>query len=133
MISINHSSSVTNPPVTINTIALTQGAQANNNEIDRANMPEETTEINEEATLPQISIFDRETVAPGVRIICYDDIINCTICFIDRIAFFFIDMFCLFACLLASQSANVVISSCFLQFIFVSINNSFIVFFFHFR
>jgi len=130
LISINHSSSVTNPPVTINTIALTQGAQTNNNEIDRANMPGETTEINEEATLPQISIFDRETVAPGVRIICYDDIINCTICSLIGSHFsLLICSVCLLACLLASQSANVVISSCFLQFIFVSINNSFIVFF----
>jgi hypothetical protein len=60
--SINHSSSATNAPTTI---AVPQSTESIKNEIDRANAPETTTDLGE-ATLPQISIFDRETLPPGV-------------------------------------------------------------------
>ena len=63
--SINHLSSATIAPATINTIAVPQNTESINNEIERANVPQATTDL-AEATLPQISIFDRDIVAPGV-------------------------------------------------------------------
>jgi len=67
-ISIIHSSSATSAPDAITTIAAAQSTESAKNEKDRANEPETTT-VMAEATLPQISIFDRETLSPGVMTI----------------------------------------------------------------
>lgn len=61
------------------TIAPAQTTESSGNEIERANVPGETTDVTE-ATLPQITILDRETVPTGVlsvRAILRD----CMLCF----------------------------------------------------
>ena len=63
--SINHSSSVTLASATIVTTAVAQSTRSFGKEIDRANAPEATTD-GAEATLPQVSVLDRETIPPGV-------------------------------------------------------------------
>ncbi len=62
---INHSSSATIAPATIDTTVVPQNTGSINKEIDRANALQTTTDL-AEATLPQVSIFDAESVPTGV-------------------------------------------------------------------
>jgi len=64
-ISINHSSSAT---ITSATIAASLSTGSIGNEIERADAPQTTTDL-DEATLPKISIVDRETLPTGVMTI----------------------------------------------------------------
>lgn len=52
----------------MNTIAVAQSTGSGTNENDATKEPEATTDI-AEATLPQVSIFDRETLPSGVMTI----------------------------------------------------------------
>jgi hypothetical protein len=100
--SLKSSPSATDAPATSlpsATIAAVLSTESTGNEKDRANAPQTTTDT-AEATLPQVSILDRETLSPGVvttderiyqiaRIVCLlKTIFICLLCLLRNFTFF---------------------------------------------